>query len=163
MTMPDWTRTDDKATHYDTVADVFCKKDAWYVEGDGGGVWQRAQTETWDINRYTPRPTETEPSEWIDGWPPVGWQGECSWGGNGKWFNCMVIPGISVVVQGSAGDWNVVNDLKEYNYEFREVQNEVDADRADLEDLVTRAIASGLTTNRIVDCIIEKGYRLVKD
>jgi hypothetical protein len=75
----------------------------------------------------------------------------------------MVIPDGSVVVQGSAGTWNVVSDLKEYDFEFREVQTEAQRELAALEDFIEKAISAGLKPKGIVSGIIEKGYRLVKE
>ena len=53
MTIPDWKEAPDKATHYDTVADLFCKNLAWYCKSNG---WTAALNEGWGTERYTPRP-----------------------------------------------------------------------------------------------------------
>jgi hypothetical protein len=160
MSNPDWTQAPTEATHYDTYADCFCDVNGWWRMER----YQLLKNQNeWGTSRYVPRPTEPVQSDWVDGWPPVGWQGEVSWQSKADWFACMVIPDGSVVVQGSAGTWNVVSDLKEYDYEFREVQSEQDAERADLEDFIEKAISAGLKPKGIASGIIEKGYRLVKD
>jgi hypothetical protein len=76
----------------------------------------------WGSERYTPRPVGPPSNDWVDGWPPVGWHGELQWGVDGDWFECVVIPGDLVVVQGSAGNWNIVDDMKSYNFSFQELQ-----------------------------------------
>ena len=121
MSKPDWTQAPTEATHYDTYADCFCDVNGWW-RIDRYQIL-KDQNE-WGTSRYTPRPTDPAPSDWVDGWPPVGWQGECRWGSSVEWFECIVIPGNQVVVQGLAGNWSVINDLKEHDYEFRDVQSE---------------------------------------
>jgi len=160
-TVPDWTKSPKGATRYDHNADIFCNADGWW--DNSGKYWAMPQNLSMEYDRYTGRTRHPAPLDWINGWPPVGWQGELKWGGCTGLFACVVLPGQNVALQGSAGNWNVVSDLKEYDFEFREVQNEEDAEREYLEVLVAGAIWEGLTSREIVNCIIEKGYRRVKE
>jgi catalase (peroxidase I) len=43
---------------------------------------------------------------------------------------------------------------------FRPIRTHAQIEREDLEDLLTRASASGLTVKSLVSCIIASGYRL---
>ena len=118
MSNPDWTGAPTEASHYDTYANCFCDVNGWWQLGRYQVL--KNQNE-WGTSRYTSRPTEPTQSDWVDGWPPVGFHGECRWGSSVEWFECVVIPVGQVVVQGSAGNWNVVDDIKSYGYEFQEL------------------------------------------
>jgi hypothetical protein len=118
QSQPDWTEAHDDATHYDAKADVFCKFDGYWC----GDEFVLEMQKRWGVEGYIARPVDPPASDWVDGWPPVGWHGELQWGVGGDWFECVVIPGDLVVVQGSAGNWNIVDDMKSYNFSFQELQ-----------------------------------------
>jgi hypothetical protein len=121
-TVPDWTKSPKGATRYDHNAGVFCNAAGWW--DNSGKYWATPQNSAIEYDRRTVKPKDPAPSNWVDGWPPVGWNGELRWGGCTGLFECVVLPGQNVALQGSAGNWNIVNDLKEYDYEFRDVQSE---------------------------------------
>ena len=117
MSNPDWTEAPEGATHWDSRGDCFCTEFGWWNRGE----YQEGKTPQWGTDRHTPRPVGPPSNDWVDGWPPVGFHGECRWGSSVEWFECVVIPVGQVVVQGSAGNWNVVDDIKSYGYEFQEL------------------------------------------
>ena len=154
MSNPDWTQAPTEATHYDTYANCFCDVNGWWRLGRYQVL--KNQNE-WGTERYTPRPVEPTASDWVDGWPPVGWQGECRWGSSVDWYRCMIIPDINVVVQGSAGNWNVVSDLKEYDYIFRDTPEADQADRILLTGILNYMRRES-DVGVIADKIIELGF-----
>ena len=77
MSNPDWTEAPTEASHYDTYANCFCDVNGWWQLGRYQVL--KNQNE-WGTSRYTSRPTEPTQSDWVDGWPPVGFHGECRWG-----------------------------------------------------------------------------------
>ena len=154
MSKPDWTQAHNNATHWDNEADVFCNVGGWF---DEIRHYEYVNQDDWGTDRYTPRPVDPPASDWVDGWPPVGWQGECRWGSSVDWYRCMIIPDINVVVQGSAGNWNVVSDLKEYDYIFRDTPEADQADRILLTGILNYMRRES-DVGVIADKIIELGF-----
>ena len=69
MTMPDWTKSHNNATHWDELADVFCNVNGWFHDGTFYGE----KNARWGTDRYTPRPVEPASTPWDGtGLPPVG-------------------------------------------------------------------------------------------
>jgi hypothetical protein len=155
MSNPDWKHAHNDATHWDTIGLCFCDVGGWWF----GGKYRLCNdgNQEWGTGRYTPRPVEPTTSDWVDGWPPVGWHGECRWGSSVEWFACVVIPDSNVVVQGSAGNWNVVNDLASYDYLFRDTPEADQADRILLTGILNYMRRES-DVGVIADKIIELGF-----
>jgi hypothetical protein len=146
MSKPDWAEAPEGATHYDCNADVFCTVDGWWHKNQ----YVPVENKDWGTDRYTPRPVEA--------WFPI--VGE----------RCQVIelPGIYIeceILANRCGDYiYYVPEKHAYGMlaagAFRPIRTQAQIEREDLEDLLTRASASGLTVKSLVSCIIASGYRL---
>jgi len=66
MTMPDWTKSHNNATHWDELADVFCNVNGWFHDGTFYGE----KNARWGTDRYTPRPVDPVAPDWPSA--PVG-------------------------------------------------------------------------------------------
>jgi hypothetical protein len=73
-----------------------------------------------------------------------------------------VIPVGQVVVQGSAGNWNVVSDLKEYDYIFRDTPEADKADRILLKGILNYMRRES-DVGVIADKIIELGFTTAQE
>jgi len=73
MSIPDWTEANDKATHYDCNADVFCNYDGWW---SCKGKYYLITHFDWGSSRYTPRPVSAEGNPPMDDNCPAARIGE---------------------------------------------------------------------------------------
>ena len=100
------------------------------------------------------------PEEWDGtGLPPVGTECEVVIGALKPRTVCFV----GIKSSGSVVIETVDGELKSYHrsqVNFRPIRSQAQREREDLEDLLTRASASGLTVKSLVSCIIASGYRL---
>lgn len=155
MTIPDWTEAHNNATHWDEIADCLC---------DAGGWWHKNQyapvsNVAWGTDRYTPRPVEPTTTAWNGtGQPPVGTECEAEDVDHG-WILAIVMAHDNI------DDVAVCKTF--YGYDgysnFRPIRTQAQIERQELEDFIESAIAAGLKPKGIVNGIIEKGYRLVKE
>jgi len=150
MSIPDWTEANDKATHYDCNADVFCNYDGWW---SCKGKYYLITHFDWGSSRYTPRPVSAEGNPPMDDNCPAARIGE-----------------IGNQVHNLGCDYQNDEDLSD---ELGQVavtlwdlakksatRTQAQTEREELENLLTRAIASGLTVKSLVSCIIARGYRI---
>ena len=148
MTIPDWTEAPEGATHWDEIADCFC---------DDGGWWHKykyvpVENVAWGTDRYTPRPAHE--------WEPI--VGE----------SCQVIelPGTYIkceILANRHGDY-IYYVPEKHGFgmlaagAFRPARTQAQIEREELEFIISGALLFGIATEEIVNCIIEKGYRIVK-
>ena len=156
MSNPDWAEAPEGATHYDCNADVFCTVDGWWHKNQ----YVPVENKDWGTDRYTPRPVEPAITAWDGiGFPPVGTECEVVIAALKPRTVCFV----GIKSSGSVVIETVDGELKSYHrsqVNFRPIRSQAQREREDLEDLLTRASASGLTVKSLVSCIIASGYRL---
>ena len=71
MTIPDWTKADSTATHWDTRCHFFCKANYFWLGDGSDGAWHGCYHVDWGTDRYTARPT-AEDKIATAGWRPEG-------------------------------------------------------------------------------------------
>ena len=137
MKQPDWTKAKTLATHWDKVADVFCSDEGWWDHH--GDYYPMPHYSTWQEDRYVPRPVKPDTAKllplghecegadlgvnWIDGWPPVGWHGECTCGRE-EWHECVVVCDNQVAIN-TLGTWNIHDRAIAPDWKFHDLQAEV--------------------------------------
>ena len=95
MSKPDWTEAPEGATHYDTLADVFCNVCGW---SENFRYHEFFGQDGWGTDRHTPRPVKPATAAWDGtGFPPVGTVCEGVWlempDGGDRDFEGMIIKG----------------------------------------------------------------------
>jgi hypothetical protein len=169
MSKPDWTEAPTEATHWDEIADVFCNVNGWWCQSRLT-FWHKnqyvlAENKDWGTDRYTPRPVEPATTAWNGtGFPPVGTKCEGVWlevpDGGDRDFEGVIIKGYyKKQVWFCTTNGEDITHLTE-NVDFRPIRTQAQIDREELEDLLTKANASGLTVKGLASCIIARGYRL---
>ena len=106
MTTINWEEANEDATHYDTNADLFCNKDGWWAHD---GKFHSSANREWGTPRYVARQTELDG----EGWPPIGWHGQVTWGTKNAWYECVSVS-IGAFAVGTINDNNLsIEYLKE--------------------------------------------------
>ena len=162
----DWTEAPEGATHYDTLADVFCNVCGWW---ENFRYHEFFGQDSWGTDRYTSRPVEPATTAWDGtGLPPVGTECEALWletpDFGGRDFEPVLIKGYFDALPGrqawfSTGEGEDFARLTE-NVNFRPIRTKAQIEQEELEDLLTRASETGLTVKSLAGFIIAKGFRL---
>ena len=95
MSNPDWAEAPEGATHWDTLADVFCNVGGWW---ENFRYHEFFGQDGWGTDRHTPRPVKPATAAWDGtGFPPVGTVCEGVWlempDGGDRDFEGMIIKG----------------------------------------------------------------------
>ena len=136
MSIPDWTEAPDDATHWDTWCDIFCK-DRGYWFSDGSFMIDGDQTD-WGTDRYIGRPTGLDG----EGYPPIGWHGQVTWGCKVRWIECVMLSGDAVAV-GGEGDWSIELFCKQMAPRFKPLPTKEEWARDEIIDCASKAIEMG--------------------
>jgi hypothetical protein len=116
-------------------------------------------------------PTDTQPAEsgaqisleWVNGIPPIGWHGECTWGNKEAWPECVILTNGKIAIERYENwSFSTISDYREI--EFRPIRSHAERERDDLarallDDLDDLELnISGNTATRIADGIIAAGW-----
>lgn len=77
-----------------------------------------------------PRPAKPD-QEWVDGLPPVGWHGECTWGQKVNWFECVMLPRYCLALY-KHGGWSLMDIFPEAGHEFRPLKTDAEREREEV-------------------------------
>lgn len=124
------------------------------------GGWAKHNKITAALFERIPRPQAPE-AEWVDGLPPIGWHGECTWGTKVDWCECVMLPykwaAVNMSQRGQGWELRPID-----GYEFRQLKPKAQRDREELVDIVCGQgflSKDGNVSWEIADAIIAAGWR----
>jgi hypothetical protein len=120
---------------------------AFYTSSDK--AWKQA-TLTWPLQKYTDngneviakpksQPTDTQAAEsgaqisaeWVNGIPPVGWHGECTWGAKEAWPKCVILANGKIAIE-RYENWHFSSIADYREIEFRLIRSQAEREKAEL-------------------------------
>jgi hypothetical protein len=121
----------------------------WVFYTSSDKAWKQA-TLTWPLQKYTDNgneviakpkshPTDMHPAEsgaqisadWVNGIPPIGWYGECTWESNLFWYQCVILPDRKIAID-FVERWEVRPTPKIKALNFRPIRSQAERERKEL-------------------------------
>ena len=157
MRKPDWRIAPEGATHFDAEADVFCKAIGWW--GNASKSFVISDHQDWGTDRYIERPTGWDG----EGYPPIGWHGQFTWGEKVNWFECVMLPS-KILARYKYGTWDLVHTFGQKDLEFRLLPDKAQRDR---DEVITsaRVMLLNMHADPILEDVLDALYdtgRLIK-
>ena len=139
MKKPDWKKAHKAATQWDTKFSVFCNKRGFWDSYGDFTIYHNE--EEWNTSRYAARPTE-----WYgEGWPPIGWHGQFTWGSKVDWFECIIMPDKSICIKDQKSErWRTSHVRFTDNPEFKALYTSKEQERIDIIDYAVNVMSTRL-------------------
>ena len=158
MKKPDWRIAPEGATHFDAEAEVFCEALGWW--GRASKSFLMSDHQDWGTDRYIPRPTGWDG----EGYPPIGWHGQVTWGAKGEWCECVMLRGWwATIYNDNESEWHARCLNKAEAPEFKPLPTKQEQEKSELKKLVSEAYIKGASSHKggvdeVVARLIFEGY-----